>query len=70
LGALIAVAVVAAVLLWLFGGSRKRAVPAPEDDVTTAIDREELEAAERELAEDTEAQDVDDEEEDWGPGTR
>ncbi|MFN0181297.1 MAG: hypothetical protein ACKVZ0_21020 [Gemmatimonadales bacterium] len=70
MGAIIAVAVSAAVLLWLFGGSRKRAAPAPEDDVTTAIDREELEAAERELAEDTEARDVDDDQEDWGPGTR
>jgi hypothetical protein len=70
LGTIIAAVAIGAVLLWLFGGSRKRAAPAPEDDVTTAIDREELEAAERELAEDAEARDADDEEEDWGPGTR
>jgi hypothetical protein len=70
MGAIIAAVAIGAVLIWLFGGSKKRPPPAPEDDTTTPIDREELEAAERDLADDGGARDVDDPEEDWGPGTR
>ena len=46
---LIALAALAAILLWLFTPLRRRRTPAPEDDVSTPLDREELEAAEREL---------------------
>lgn len=70
MGGIIAAIAIAGLVLWLTGGSRKRTAPAPEDDVTTPIDREELEAAERELADDREARDAEDEDEDWGPGTR
>ena len=66
-----AVAVALALLFWLFRPVPRRAVPAPEDDVRTPIDREELEAAERELREAGEARPLGQEDEDdWGPGTR
>lgn len=70
MGSLLVVGLVVAVLVWLVrGGPTRRAVPAPEDDITTPIDRDELEAAERELADDAEARDVDADDDDWGPGT-
>ncbi|MGE0443351.1 MAG: hypothetical protein AB7L66_08820 [Gemmatimonadales bacterium] len=58
---------VVGVLIWVFGGGRQRAVPAPEDDVTTPVDYDELEAAERELAEDADPRTLEDDD-DWGPG--
>jgi hypothetical protein len=60
-----------ALLVWLFGGAGRRPTPAPEDDVTTPIDREALAEAERELHEDGGARPIGDaiEEDDWGPGT-
>jgi len=74
MGTWIGVAALLAVLWWLFAPRRRRATPAPEDDVTTPIDREELEEAERELRQDPRPrgldQGFDDDEDDWGPGTR
>jgi len=66
---LIGAAALAALLLWLLLPSRRRRIPAPEDDVTTPIDHDELAEAERELAsaDDPSALD-DDEHDDWGPG--
>lgn len=75
MGLWIAIAVMGILAGWLFL-PRRRAVPEPEDDVTTPIDREELEAAERELKEDRGAgslgdrADPDDDYDDWGPGAR
>lgn len=67
MGTWIGLALIGALLLWLLGVGKKRP-PAPEDDVTTPIDREELDEAEREVRNaegsgDPEAGD------DWGPGT-
>ena len=71
MGSLIGIAAAVAILMWLLG--RKPVEPAPGDDITTPIDREELEQAERELAEDTDARPIhdafEDDEDDWGPGT-
>ena len=57
-------------VVWLLFPKRRRALPEPEDDVTTPIDHAELEEAERELKQDKKARSVDeaDEEEYWGPG--
>ena len=73
MGSLIGAAAVLAVLLWLFAPRKARQATAPEDDVTTPVDRSALEEAERELAEDPGAgplgEDPESEEEDdWGPG--
>ena len=65
MGTWIGIAVVVAFLLWLLGAGKKRPV-APEDDVTTPIDREELHEAERDVQEAEGTGDADD---DWGPGT-
>lgn len=67
---IVGVVAIVGLLLWLFGGPRRRAMPAPEDDVTTPVDGDELAAAERELAEDDGAVEADDDDahDDWGPG--
>jgi hypothetical protein len=66
---IVGVVAIVGLLLWLFSGRRKRAAPAPEDDLITPIDRDELAEAERELAEDDGAREADDDApEDWGPG--
>ena len=70
-----AVAVALVLLFWLFRPVPRRAVPAPEDDVSTPIDRDELEAAERDVRGDRQARSLgsraeEDGEDDWGPGTR
>jgi hypothetical protein len=66
-------AVLAALLMWLLGAGRGGAAAAPEDDVDTPVDEEELRAAERELRADPEARPIhdafDDDDDDWGPGT-
>lgn len=72
------IAIAFALIIWLFrptrlAGPRPRALPAPEDDITTPIDKDELEAAERELEQDRGARALGedpDAEDDWGPGTR
>lgn len=58
--------------LWLVRGKSPRPA-APEDDRTTALDQDELTAAERELLEDPEARSLGEradreDEDDWGPG--
>lgn len=82
MGGLIAAALVAAFLAWMFGFGRDRHQPAPEDDVTTPIDLDELEEAEREVRDDRSIRSISDamrdsagavdqaaEDDDWGPGT-
>ena len=71
---LIALALVAALVVWLLAPGRRRRV-APEDDVGTPIDEDELAQAERELRDDRGARPLRDgydkeEGDDWGPGTR
>ena len=71
---LIALALVAAVLVWLMAPGRRRVV-APEDDVETPRDQDELTEAEQELEEDGGARPLrdgydDEDADDWGPGTR
>jgi hypothetical protein len=71
---LLGVVAIVAVVVWLLG-SRRRPVPAPEDDVTSPVDHSELEAAERELGEDLKARPLhdgfeDEDADDWGPGAR
>lgn len=72
MGILLGVVAVLAILFWLFVPHR-RVTPAPEDDTETSIDHERLAEAERELADDSRARPlehgIDDEEDDWGPGT-
>lgn len=75
MGSLIGIAAIMALLLWLLGVGKARPVPAPEDDVFTTIDTDELAEAEAELAEDPsarpihEAMEGEDDDEDWGPGS-
>lgn len=73
MGTVLTVAVLLALGAWLLLPSR-RAPPAPEDDIVSPIDKDELAEAERELREDSRARPLDqasDEvEDDWGPGTR
>ncbi len=66
-GSLLGLVAGVALLVWLIS-PRRRAPVAPEDDVTSPIDREALEEAERELARDPDAYDPDTAEDDWGPG--
>jgi hypothetical protein len=73
MGPWIGVALLGALLFWLFMPARRRSMPSPEDDVNTPIDHAELEEAERELQQDPRPRalehGVDDDEDDWGPGT-
>jgi len=70
---LIGVVALMVLAVWLLGGRRSPRRAAPEDDVTTPIDAEELARAEREVADDPEARSLDDgwedDRDDWGPGT-
>ena len=69
MGYIIPIAILALLLLFFFRPLRRRAVPEPEDDVTTPIDREELEQAEREVKDARGAKSIDEaEQDDWGPG--
>jgi len=69
---LIGAVVLIMVAVWLLAGRQRPREVAPEDDVTTPIDLEELEEAERELEDDLEAGELedgwDDDADDWGPG--
>ena len=72
---LIGLALLAALVFWLFGLGRRRTLPAPEDDVESPMDEESLAEAERELKEDRGARPLQDgfeegDTDDWGPGTR
>ena len=75
MGLWIGVALLGALLFWLFRRPRfrLRSMPSPEDDPKIPIDHAELEAAERELQQDPRPRalehGVDDDEDDWGPGT-
>jgi hypothetical protein len=71
----VGVAALIALFLWLTGVGRSPRLPAPEDDVTTPIDHDELAAAERELRDDAGARPIQetaesdpDDPDDWGPG--
>ena len=72
MGLWIGVAVLLALLYWLFK-PRLRSMPSPEYEDKIPIDRAELERAERELRQDPRPRalehGVDDGEDDWGPGT-
>ena len=72
MGTVFALAVLAALLMWLLGAGRGGAPVAPEDDVNTPLDEDELAAAERELREDPGARPIhdafEDDDDDWGPG--
>ncbi|MGH7524818.1 MAG: hypothetical protein ACREK8_10960 [Gemmatimonadales bacterium] len=72
LGTWIGVIVIGAALIWLLGLGRRRAI-APEDDVDSPVDHDELAAAEREVRNDPDAKPaadaVDDDDDDWGPGS-
>jgi hypothetical protein len=73
MGSLIGVAVLGALLVWFLGVGKSRPVVAPEDDVTTPVDTDELAEAEAELAEDPSPRPIhealEDDDDDWGPGT-
>ena len=75
MGSLIGMAALGALLLWLLGFGKAKPVPAPEDDVTTATDQDELAEAESELDDDPaarpiqEAMEGEDDDEEWGPGS-
>ena len=74
LSAWVGIAAMAALLVWLLGvGRRQDRRRAPEDDLETPIDRAELDAAEREIRDDPDARAaadaVDNDEDDWGPGS-
>lgn len=74
MGSLIGIVALVALLLWLLGVGKAQPVPAPEDDVVTPTDTDELAEAEAELAEDPQARPIheamegEDDDEDWGPG--
>jgi hypothetical protein len=68
-GTWVGIALIAVLLIWLLGVGKRKPV-APEDDVDTPIDEEELAEAEAELKDDPDARPTgDDDEDDWGPGT-
>jgi hypothetical protein len=75
MGSLIGIAAIGAFILWLIGFGRAKPIPAPEDDIFTSVDKDELAEAEAELAEDPaarpihEAMEGEDDDEDWGPGS-
>ena len=75
MGSLIGIAAMVAILLWLLGFGKARPGPAPEDDIDTPTNADELAEAEAELADDPsarpihEAMEGEDDDEDWGPGS-
>ena len=75
MGSLIGIAAIGAFMLWLLGFGKAKPLPAPEDDVTTPTDIDELAEAEAELAEDPQARPIhealegEDDDDDWGPGS-
>lgn len=75
MGALIGLIVLAALFAWLMGFGSRRPAPAPEDDVHSPPDHDELEAAEAELRRDPSARSIgealegEDDDDDWGPGS-
>ena len=71
MGTLSAVGLIAALLLWFIRPGRRNEIPPEEDDGEPAIDRAELEAAEREVRDLDATQRPEDGfgGDDWGPGT-
>lgn len=79
MGSLIGLVALAALFIWLLGVGTRRPVPAPEDDVQSPIQRDELAEAEAELREDRSARSIgealaaepgeEEDDEDWGPGS-
>ena len=69
----VGIAALGALLYWLLGVGKRPNPRAPEDDIDTPIDRAELEAAERAIRDDPDAKAaadaVDNDDDDWGPGT-
>ena len=74
-GSLLGLAVLIAPLMWFMGFGRSRPAPAPEDDITTPLDHDELAEAEADLAHDPGARPIHEalgeegDDDDWGPGT-
>lgn len=69
---LIGIAVLAVLFVWLTGFGRPKRIVAPEDDVTTPLDVDELTEAELDVRDDETArpiQEETDDPDDWGPGT-
>jgi hypothetical protein len=73
MGTLIAFGLMALLLLWLLGVGRRKATYDPMDEFEGQDDAAELEAAELEVRDDPDAKPaseaVDDDDEDWGPGS-
>lgn len=77
MSSLIALALVAAFLVWMFGFGKGRPVVPPEDDLVTPVDEDELAAAEREVRNDGTARPIGEamageeggDDDDWGPGS-
>lgn len=75
MGALIGLLALAALFAWLMGFGSRRAAPAPEDDIDSAPDHDELAAAEAELRQDRSARAIGEalegegDDDDWGPGS-
>lgn len=77
MNSLVIFAFVAAFLAWLVGAGKRKPGPAPEDDMVTPLDEDELAAAERELRGDAGARPIGEamadeaggDDDDWGPGT-
>lgn len=68
---IISLVVLGVLLYWLLGPRSRKHRPAPEDDVSTPIDKELLAEAEEDLARDARARALEetmDDDEDWGPG--
>lgn len=67
----IGIVVLALLLVWLLGLGKRKPI-APEDDVDSPVDQDELTAAERAIRDDPDAKaaaDVVDDDDDWGPGS-
>ena len=69
----VGIAAMGALLAWLLGIGKRQDRRAPEDDVDTPINTDELEAAERDVRDDPDARAaadaVDNDDDDWGPGS-
>jgi hypothetical protein len=69
----IGLGVMAVLLIWLLGIGRRKPIVAPEDDVDSAVDHDELAEAEAAIKDDPDAKAaadaVADDDDDWGPGS-
>jgi hypothetical protein len=73
MASIIGLAALGALLVWFLGIGRRPPIVAPEDDLETPIELDELEEAEREIRDDPDAQAAADamvdDDDDWGPGS-